>query len=650
MNDKELDCAAYQDGFSVVAGGQTLTKARLVAYEGRNYAVNPRAILTINCTAQCNAQCFFCYNRLTFLPSGEYCDSQSPELARAIKFARQSGISVASISGGEPTLSPQNLLCLVKTLKAAGFPTVRLHTNGLLLGRLLTFGSTEKPLWRFLEEHGVNELSLSIADDRAVQNQRIMGINNLQAVLALIPELVESNLCVRFSCYLCSEGIWTPKDIRRYLEFAHENGVKNVIFRKAPLDRAQDMKYFHNIDAALRAAGWECNSCCQKSDALIGEFLHREDPTRSVMFSCVSEEPDPDAKIRRLIYMPDKVLYTSWIDPASYLFPSDAKRVVSSLLEGDRGEETVCVEQFHSVPGYIYQDTGQTIDLHVHSLVSDGLRTPCEVLRDAASAGIHKLVFTEHNCLHDDPQALAAFAQEQGIQIPFWGVEVSTVYTVDTVPTLKFHLLVYAKSAQQLSFLEWKYNPNTPRNQYLRKLYDRLRSDGVIEKEWDDLFYIKDPIITRKKMFTRTPVAQAIAESCGIYTGAAKTRYLPPMAYEERYRDYLDTVDIMRLAHENGCVVVLAHPGWIRPYQEGQSADEKDLWLAIVRLAHAGLDGLEISHRLNDSNRRGKLYHLAHGLGLIPTGGSDYHGKPRCTFGVNGTTEENLQCLIAKMK
>lgn len=147
-------------------------------------------------------------------------------------------------------------------------------------------------------------------------------------------------------------------------------------------------------------------------------------------------------------------------------------------------------------------------------------------------------------------------------------------------------------------------------------------------------------------MFVRTPLANAISECCGVTPEEAKTRYLPKMPDEERYRQYLDTSEMIALAHQNGCVAVLAHPGWIRPYSVQQQLDEEDLWLAITDLAWQGLDGVEISHRLNSFSMREKLFRLSVGLGLISTGGSDFHGKPRCAWRVNGTTEENLTRLM----
>lgn len=122
MNDKQLKLPVSQGVGFVAAAGQIIGKAVLVEDEGTYYAVNPNAILTINCTASCNADCFFCYNRQTFMRTGTYVSAEHPCLERAIRLARKAGIWRAGLSGGEPTLRPKELLPLAEKLKKGAFP------------------------------------------------------------------------------------------------------------------------------------------------------------------------------------------------------------------------------------------------------------------------------------------------------------------------------------------------------------------------------------------------------------------------------------------------------------------------------------------------------------------------------------------------
>jgi len=638
VNEKALVEHGIQCGNKVVAGTETYTTASLVSYGGREYAVNPHAMLTINCTARCNAKCFFCYNHLTFMRDSDYVEAGTPALRRVINFAKSAGIRIAALSGGEPSLCPDKLLALVRQLKESRFEIIRMHTNGIGLGRAVPYEDCTLPLWRQLERAGLNDLSVSLADFRKEQNQRIMGIDSATSLRTLLPDMAGSSLNLRLSCYLCREGIWEIEEINQYIQFGRKNGVHNFIFRLSPKHQEEDRRYLRVLLDWLYANKWGMVYSHEKSDSWVYDLRRGEN---CLSISYASEETDRDRKIRRLIYMPDQIVYTSWIDPASYLFEEDREKLISAALrEG----------LLKSVPDYVFQNQGQTIDLHLHSLVSDGLCTPTEVLCRAAEAGLKKVVFTEHNCLHDAPELLIQAGAELGVEISAFGVEFSTVYVQDGHPRLKFHLLVYAQSAKQLDFLNKLYNPNKPRNQYLRMLYERAMQDDLIDVSWEKIYAIKDPRApTRKKMFVRTPLAQAIANHLGITVEEAKERYLPQIPDELRYQNYLDTAQIIALAHENGAVAVLAHPGWIRSYDKSEVAGERELFLAIADLARKGLDGIEVSHRQNTPEMREKLYCLAKALGLVPVGGSDFHGKPRCELGVNGTTKENMKRLFDRM-
>lgn len=637
MNDKRITQPIRQDDTGLYVGGSLIRKAAPLSYGGNNYVINPNAMLTINCTVQCNAKCFFCYNNLSFMCPGNYVDAADPELHRALEFAKRGGLKTVALSGGEPTLNPAKLIALVAAVKSYGFPIIRLHTNGYRLNEPITIEGRTLPLWKHLDEAGIGDISVSVADYRPDRNLSIMKLDTLSKLAETLPAMTRSGMAIRLSCYLCGAGIHTPEDVRHYLDFARANGVRAVILRKTPTAPQADLDYFDTLLRMLEADGWALRFSCQKPDALIYE-LEKEDFRLS--FSCTSEEYDPDQKIRRLIYMPNKVVYTSWIDPSSCLFEQDIPAVA---MTGIRAGQI-------PAPPRIHRDCGHTIDLHVHSQVSDGLDTPVQTLKKAAAAGIRQLVFAEHNCLHDSPELLRQAAAELGVELPLFGTELSTVFCLEGRPHMKFHLLVYGSSPGQLDFLSSLHNPNEPRNQHLRQLYENARQSGAVDVPWEDIYRIGDPgVPTAKKMFTRTPLARAIARTCGCTPEEAKETWLPPIDDARRYETYLDTAEMIRLAHENGCAAVLAHPGWIRPYHKDTVLTEHDLMLAITHLARAGLDGIEIVHRLNDGPMRQKLCGMAKALELVTTGGSDFHGKPRCVFGCNGTAQEDLDALVRRV-
>jgi predicted metal-dependent phosphoesterase TrpH len=71
------------------------------------------------------------------------------------------------------------------------------------------------------------------------------------------------------------------------------------------------------------------------------------------------------------------------------------------------------------------------------------------------------------------------------------------------------------------------------------------------------------------------------------------------------------------LIHAHGGVTSVAHP-----------YDAPDVDALIAELATAGLDGIETYYQGYDPERVEHLLGLTRQYGLVPTGGSDYHGFP----------------------
>ena len=309
MNEKRLKLPVSQGKSGVVSAGQVIGKAMLVEEADAYYAVNPNAIITVNCVAACNARCFFCYNRQTFMRCGSYVSADHPCIERALRFARKAGICRAGLSGGEPTLCPKELLALAEKLRDAGFAQIRLHTNGLLLSEKLRFAEREAPLYAHLRVAGITDVSISVADHRPERNKAIMGVDNIKGLCVVLSALLDSGVHIRFSSFLCPEGLYNADEAEDYLRWGLNLGVRQFIFRIPFAPDGVAPTLLEQVEKRLLERGYTLRYSHCKSDSVIYEL---ETPDSSVSLSCAREEPDPDQKIRRLIYMPDNVLYTSW--------------------------------------------------------------------------------------------------------------------------------------------------------------------------------------------------------------------------------------------------------------------------------------------------------------------------------------------------
>jgi hypothetical protein len=253
------------------------------------------------------------------------------------------------------------------------------------------------------------------------------------------------------------------------------------------------------------------------------------------------------------------------------------------------------------------------IDLHTHTTASDGVLAPDALVAEAAAAGVRVLAVCDHDSTNGVEAALAAGAA-CGVEV--WpGVELSC----DT-DTGEMHILGY--------FVDH-------RSPWLAALLARLR-DGRLrraERMVERLVEIGAPLALARVQalagggaIGRPHVARALVEAGHTRTiNEAFDRYLGRHgpAYVERLKVMpAQAVNIVRAA---GGLAVLAHPGW-------GVADE-----AILPLAAAGLDGLEVYYPEHTPAQVEHYAALARRLGLLVTGGTDFHGGEAASRGRLGS-------------
>jgi 3',5'-nucleoside bisphosphate phosphatase len=82
-------------------------------------------------------------------------------------------------------------------------------------------------------------------------------------------------------------------------------------------------------------------------------------------------------------------------------------------------------------------------------------------------------------------------------------------------------------------------------------------------------------------------------------------------------------VEVVRQIHAAGGLASLAHPVLVGPTGEADEA----AW--IERLVSEGLDAIEAYHSKHDADATARYLSLAARLGIVVTGGSDFHGDPQ---------------------
>lgn len=308
-----------------------------------------------------------------------------------------------------------------------------------------------------------------------------------------------------------------------------------------------------------------------------------------------------------------------------------------------------------------------TIDLHMHSTLSDGNESPCGVVDTAARVGLKKICITDHDGIHKNYDKVREYAKTKGVEVlPFMGTEVNTLYYDGHKPLVSVHMLVFGddeklKDERFVSMIN-KYFAHT--NALAVHQYEMLPKIGV-DLSYDDLFLIDPDVapVYKQEMYCASYVMKMAAKKLGVPPQELRAKYpdlfpynLPSRSeFMRRVVDMPDTIDVIRVANELGLVTVMAHPSWLEWLWEGdQHLRNNTLAEKVIReLAAAGLDGLETKHQEVVADGATELVKsLAEELGLITTGGSDYHAEEDYGngLGVYGTSEEELQILMAKIR
>lgn len=267
-------------------------------------------------------------------------------------------------------------------------------------------------------------------------------------------------------------------------------------------------------------------------------------------------------------------------------------------------------------------------DLHMHSTFSDGVLTPLQLVEKAVSMGVTVMAITDHDTFDGADSLLG-----KTTTIPVLpGVEMSMR------DMHGLHLLGYGTTAA------------VPLRETVARLARQRVGRGeemvrLLAKMGMPLDFAS--IAARCKGTVGRPhIARAMVEA-----GYAATeqevfeRYLgddgPAFVPGER----LSMAEALPLMRQCGFVPVLAHPALL-------DKDDVTLRALLVHWKSMGLMGVEVYHPSQESKGYASLEHMARGLGLLVTGGSDFHqegdghGMPGCTAGAWPSAQEDVAALI----
>ena len=264
------------------------------------------------------------------------------------------------------------------------------------------------------------------------------------------------------------------------------------------------------------------------------------------------------------------------------------------------------------------------VDLHTHSTASDGSETPAEVVRLADRLKLAAVALTDHDTTAGLDEARAAAETLPRLRfIP--GVEVSAAFSPGTM-----HILGLGIDETAAALREMTARFRAARQQRNPRIIARLQAMGV-PVDMDDVRAVAErPGETPGRIISRLHIAEAICRA-GFAADRrdAFDRYVGDGAPAYVAKDRLGPAEVISAIHAAGGAAVIAHPVQLR------CTSLRELERVARGLMEAGLDGIEVYHGEHSDEQTRSYLELARRLGLLVTGGSDYHGvsKPDVRMG-----------------
>lgn len=262
---------------------------------------------------------------------------------------------------------------------------------------------------------------------------------------------------------------------------------------------------------------------------------------------------------------------------------------------------TVVQQPFSANPELAGERVGPFVDLQVHTTASDGALSPTTVLEAAHSAELAAIAITDHDTVDGLPEASAAGARLGIRVVP--GVELSTHFEGDEMHMLGLHMTRLDVLTAALSAFR------AGRIDRSEQIVATLNRAGIPVTMAAVLKQAAGGAVGRPH------IARAMVEGGWVsefraafdkWLGAGKPAYVP--------KEQFAVADAIALVHRAGGIAVWAHPGDMATLPR------------TTRLAALGLDAVEVLHPSHAPFVQNKILNVINELGLLPSGGSDWHG------------------------
>lgn len=249
-------------------------------------------------------------------------------------------------------------------------------------------------------------------------------------------------------------------------------------------------------------------------------------------------------------------------------------------------------------------------DLHIHTNYSDGVFTPEKIVNAAIDAELDVIALTDHDNILSYEVALNHIEglkkeNKKTIKV-IQGIEINTMHDENEI-----HILGYFMDTENDDFKELIKTQQNARVKQAKEIITLLNKKEGIRIKYEDI----KKQVAQGGSIGRPHIAKAITNAGG--TGSvieAYDKYINDNSPVYVQRKTVDPHDAVEIIYDAGGIPVIAHPH-----------DLENAEALIKDLMHYGLRGIEAYHRKHSPAIVEYFSSMAEDLGLIVTGGSDFH-------------------------
>lgn len=246
------------------------------------------------------------------------------------------------------------------------------------------------------------------------------------------------------------------------------------------------------------------------------------------------------------------------------------------------------------------------IDLHMHTVFSDGASQPEELVDGALGHGLQAIAVTDHDNTESYARVCEA-ARDKALEI-IPGIEINTSWEGKDVHVLGYYIDPYSAEISKVC-----QKHRQARLNQIEEMVSRIQKKSKMALSFEDVLAKS----RSEGSLGRPHIAQAIVERGGaVSIGDAFQKYLSPKCPTYVKRETVSPHEAAEAIFDSGGIAVIAHPGDMEAIED-----------LVKGMMDYGLRGLEAYHKSHSPAVIEFHCSLAEKYNLIVTGGTDFHGN-----------------------